>query len=319
MVKNRTVDYLNCHPFLTHFINSGYDINDEEKKEWEVHIKRIVYRIKKKFEFKYQAEKICHTLSDVSKMPFKSYNIPASKCNVGNQMKKIGKRKSLLPACVECYADGRNNYAYPSVIEATEKRFKSLKDKDWIPAMVKLIDHNVNVHSMTHFRWHDVGDIQGVWHLRNIIAVCVCTPNVQHWLPTLETQVLKDYLVYMKTLLREETDCNNIDIDNIKFDSIDNLNIRISTPIINAYPLTKIANDLGCTSSLVESSDRILAKNMEEFMENSICTSSLTENECADCRKCWDKKVPLVRYPFKKNGKMNGKIEPFDLYGGKEN
>ena len=39
--------------------------------------------------------------------------------------------------------------------------------------MVILIDDNVNVLSMTHFRWHDVGDIQGVWHLRNIIAVCV--------------------------------------------------------------------------------------------------------------------------------------------------
>ena len=123
----------------------------------------------------------------------------------------------------------------------------------------------------------------------------------------------------MKTLLKEETNCNINDINNIKFNNIDNLNIRISTPIINAYPLTEIAKELGCTSSLVESSDRILAKDMKEFMDNSICTSSLTENQCADCRKCWDQECPLVRYPFKKNGKMNGKIEPFDLYGGKEN
>jgi hypothetical protein len=225
--------------------------------------------------------------------------------------KIIGKDGNVLPACVECYGDGRNNYAYPSVKEATEKRYRSLFHKDWVPAMIKLLLHNQNTNGMTHFRWHDVGDLQGVWHLKNIIAVVVCTPNIKHWLPTLETTVLRDYLAVMKGLL-------DINYD-LKFNTIENLNIRISTPIINGFPLTEISKGLGCTSSLVESSDRILAKNMEEFMENSICTSTLHENECKDCRKCWDQECPLVRYPFKKNGLINGKVKPIDLNGGQKN
>ena len=40
------------------------------------------------------------------------------------------------------------------------------------------------------FRWHDSGDIQDVKHLEDIVEVTRQTPEIMHWLPTLETRIL---------------------------------------------------------------------------------------------------------------------------------
>ena len=48
----------------------------------------------------------------------------------------------------------------------------------------------VLVKGKKHFRWHDSGDLQGVWHLKNIFEVCNNTPATMHWLPTQERQYL---------------------------------------------------------------------------------------------------------------------------------
>jgi len=105
MVNQKTIDILNAYGFMNKEMRDDIDLADKKK------INRIIKRLQKKYEYKYQAEKICHTLSDVSKMPFKSYNIPAEYCNVGSKMKKqhegktleekiIGKDGNVLPACV---------------------------------------------------------------------------------------------------------------------------------------------------------------------------------------------------------------------------
>jgi hypothetical protein len=44
-----------------------------------------------------------------------------------------------------------------------------------------------------YFRWHDLGDLQDLVHLRNIIAVCRNLPDVKFWLPTREYQTVEAY------------------------------------------------------------------------------------------------------------------------------
>ena len=67
---------------------------------------------------------------------------------------------------------------------AMERRLASLTHPRWVEAMTKLVKKK------KHFRWHDSGDIQSVWHLINIFKVCRRTPNTKHWLPTQERKYL---------------------------------------------------------------------------------------------------------------------------------
>jgi hypothetical protein len=107
------------------------------------------------------------------------------------------------------------------------------------------------------FRWHDSGDLQSVAHLKAIFEVCNNTPETSHWLPTREARYLP-----------------------LNHDSIPkNLNIRMSShkidqPPVKSWPWT----------STVSTRD-------------STCPAQLQNNNCKDCRACWDRKISNVTYP----------------------
>ena len=107
------------------------------------------------------------------------------------------------------------------------------------------------------FRWHDSGDLQSVAHLKAIFEVCNNTPETSHWLPTREARYLP-----------------------LNYDSIPkNLNIRMSShkidqPPVKYWPWT----------STVSTRD-------------STCPAQLQNNNCKDCRACWDRKISNVTYP----------------------
>jgi hypothetical protein len=107
------------------------------------------------------------------------------------------------------------------------------------------------------FRWHDSGDLQSVAHLKAIFEVCNNTPETSHWLPTREARYLP-----------------------LNHDSIPkNLNIRMSShkidqPPVKSWPWT----------STVSTRD-------------SSCPAQLQNNNCKDCRACWDRKISNVTYP----------------------
>jgi hypothetical protein len=70
-----------------------------------------------------------------------------------------------------------------------EAALRSAKGKRaWIADMAKAIIAT----SMTHFRWHDSGDILSADHLRMIAEVCKLTPGVAHWLPTREYRMVQE-------------------------------------------------------------------------------------------------------------------------------
>ena len=128
---------------------------------------------------KKEAIRITGGLSAPGKMPEGSYNLPAAMCQTGAKLR-------LVPdtPCYKCYAFKGNYVRYPAVQKAMYRRLKSLTHPDWIEGMYTLVN------KIKHFRWHDSGDLQGAWHLKNIMEVCNQTPAAMHWLPTQERQYL---------------------------------------------------------------------------------------------------------------------------------
>jgi hypothetical protein len=115
----------------------------------------------------------------------------------------------------------------------------------------------INTSKKNVFRWHDAGDIQSLEHLQRIFQVCELTPSVKHWLPTRESVIL-----------------SNINADDVP----DNLIIRLSAskvdgPAPKSWPWTSTVVTKGKT-----------------------CPAAEQDNECRDCRACWDKSVKNVAY-----------------------
>ena len=134
-----------------------------------------------------QADKITGKLSQPSKMPGYSYNLPAKACKTGAKLQDIPGS-----VCFGCYAlKGRYNWS--NAIKAMYRRLDSLSHPRWVEAMSFLINRRSG-QGNDCFRWHDSGDLQSVDHLRQIVKVCKLTPGVMHWLPTREYKIVRDYL-----------------------------------------------------------------------------------------------------------------------------
>jgi len=117
-----------------------------------------------------------------------------------------------------------------------------------------------------YFRWHDSGDIQGLWHLENIAEVAKQTPHVKHWLPTREYSFVKRYLAKYETFPP-------------------NLTVRLS-----AHMIEKPAPNIdGLAVSSVHS-------DIASYPDAWICPAPTQGNSCGSCRACWDISIPHVSY-----------------------
>ena len=201
-----------------------------------------------------QALGIVGGLSAPSKMPSFGYSIPANRCKIGGKLRKVPGS-----ICSKCYAL-KGRYLFKNVREALERRFESLTDPRWIDAMVFLI----NTRKLTYFRWHDAGDLQGVWHLSNIAKVAEKTPNCRHWLPTREMRTVGEYLEENKRP--------------------DNLNIRLSAMSFDKRAPEGFARKRGLTVSGASASG------------SHNCPAPTQGNSCGDCRACWDVDTFSISY-----------------------
>ena len=201
---------------------------------------------------KTQAQTVAHTLGKPSKMPGKAYGIPAAECAVGSKLRHVEGS-----VCSKCYAL-KGRYSFDNVTKAQYKRLDSIDKPDWVPAMVALIGKE------TWFRWHDSGDIQSVSHLAKIAMIAVMTPDCNHWLPTKEKGMVKQYLKDGGTIP-------------------DNLNIRISGAMIDG----KAPQVDGCTTSTVDKDNAPIGH---------ACPAPSQGGECKTCRACWSKDVANVSY-----------------------
>jgi len=121
-------------------------------------------------------------LSNPSKMPSKSYGLPAQACKVGGQLRAV-----KGSTCENCYAYDRGMYGFPVVKNAQARRLATITREDWAPSMARAINKD------KYFRWHDSGDIQNGEHFAKIVEVARATPDCLHWLPTREAQTVAAY------------------------------------------------------------------------------------------------------------------------------
>ena len=205
---------------------------------------------------KKEEKEITGGLSAPSKMPGPAYNLPATECITGAKLVKVPGS-----VCHGCYAL-KGRYRFSNVRMALARRLESLKHPRWVDAMVTLISGE------PWFRWHDSGDLQSAWHLKQIFEVCKRTPETSHWLPTREARIL-----------------NLMDPDIIP----SNLIIRMSSHMIDQKPVT-----FWPWTSTVQSSGAMRSSHVQDSRP---CPAQDQGNQCRDCRACWDRKVSNVTYP----------------------
>ena len=195
-------------------------------------------------------------LSKPSKMPGFAYSISAKRCNVGAKLRKVAGS-----TCNKCYAL-KGRYAFPNVAAAMERRYQAMRNNStaWAAAMIVSIIKGQE----KHFRWHDSGDLQGMNHLFAIVVIAEATPWVQHWLPTREYALVRQFLRQYHHFP-------------------DNLTVRVSAPMIGA-----VASEWECSSSVDAERTPLTA-----WVD---CPASKQGNKCMDCRACWDRSVEVVNY-----------------------
>ena len=197
-------------------------------------------------------------LSNTSKMPSYSFNLSALDCVTGSKL--VGVKGSV---CEDCYALGGNYQRYKLPVKMQPKTDK-INNPLWVEAMVYLIKHQGNKKDKKYFRWHDSGDIQSLDHLYKIVQVCKKTPNIKHWIPTREYKFVKMYL-------------------DIHGEFPENLTVRLSAHMVDQ----KAPKIKGLTTSTVHS---------EKAPIGTVCESYKQQNQCLDCRLCWDSSNKNISY-----------------------
>jgi hypothetical protein len=206
-------------------------------------------------------------------MPGYAYGLSAQLCNVGSKLRKVPGS-----ICSGCFAL-KNWYAsWRPLLQGHAKRERGIYHPRWVDAMVTLISrYCTGEHA--YFRWHDSGDLRGLWHLQNIVAVCLRTPGVKHWLPTREYDVVEAYLATGSTIpdnLTVRLSAHMIDCEPVLPDSLKHL----PTSTVSSIPL--IRSDV----KIVDGKGSVECRAIE-----------MRDNKCGQCRACWDRRVINVGYP----------------------
>jgi len=140
--------------------------------------------------------------------------------------------------------------------------------QQWIDAMVRCIGSTVS----EYFRIHDSGDFFNARYARAWMEVCRLLPRKKFWAPTRSYQQPNGILPIFDPLLavlREMAQLPNVCIRPSALD------------FGNAAPIV-IGLHAGSTAG----------NDAEAFQ----CPAHLQDNECGDCRHCWENKTVSVNY-----------------------
>lgn len=174
---------------------------------------------------------------------------------------KTGAKLAKVPGsvCYGCYAM-KGNYIYQSVATAHIRRLASINRPQWAAALAT----QIKASGSKWHRWHDSGDLQSTAHLAQICQVATLTPEVKHWLPTREFGMVTKYIADGGVVPR-------------------NLVIRVSAtmvdgPATKAWPITSTVHTV------------------EPPAGARLCPAPKQNNECGNCRACWNPNVAQVSY-----------------------
>lgn len=195
-----------------------------------------------------------------SKMPGYSYGLPVSACQRGAVL-----AKDPRTPCGHCYAKAGFYAQNAKTVDAAHaRRLASLPHPRWVDAMVRLL----GAMREPFFRWHDSGDLQGVWHLDRIAQVAEATPTVAHWLPTHEPGMVAEYL---RTSRLPANLCVRVSADRL----------WTAAAGIEGLPTSTVHRGHGNAHAIA----------------GIECKAYTRGNECGKCRACWDGRVSNVSYP----------------------
>jgi hypothetical protein len=230
-----------------------------------------------------------------TKMPSTTFAISAKHCGVGGKLVNI-----KGSTCNRCYALKLQKLR-PSVDQGwTTNLLKAVAMIETNPALwAKQVAFQIVFQSkkigVNHHRWFDSGDLQSVAMLHAICLAAELTPDHDHWLPTREAKIVKDY---RKQYGVEPS----------------NLCIRVSATMIDDKPMRGHANTSTVHSSGAEvhgkecnayrtnTDARVLSvdeyKAFKKLKPQAKKDSGIDLGHCGDCRACWSKSVPNISYPL---------------------
>ena len=230
-------------------------------------------------------------LSNTSKMPSKSWSLPAWETCLGARITNYDTNKDdVAPACKGCYAL-TGAYMFPNTIKAREHNVTDWQKTDWVDAMVKAIG------KAKYFRWFDSGDVYAVELAVKIRDVINLTPNCLHWLPT---RAYKDTPIRAIFNSMTETTYDNGKYG-LKANSfyLPNAIIRYSSDSVNG---ARLSNKMGLNSVIIQSEDDFVAEK-----GYALCRAFKRGGECGTCRACWSDKVDTIAYVYHGKYKPNAK------------
>lgn len=210
-------------------------------------------------------------------MPGYSYGISAALCHTGSNLRKVPGS-----VCSGCYAMTDWYHSWEPLLEGHRRRYRGLTHPRWIDAMVRMITSSCTPPN-DYFRWHDSGDLQGIWHFANIVTVCERTPQVTHWIPTREYEYVAAYLATGKKIPS-------------------NLTVRLSAHTIDSEPVIPdhLVDRIGHLPVSTVSSVSLIRSGFQivEGKGSIECRAvEARDNRCGPCRACWDPRVICVSYP----------------------
>jgi hypothetical protein len=220
-------------------------------------------------------------LSRTSKMPCDSIGLPAWECITGGKLSKINGS-----TCYKCYAM-QGMYRMPNVKNKNYERLDFFNSKEFIPAMVLILNNKKN----KLFRWFDSGDVQSVIMALNILTICDETPNIKHWIASRESKIWKAVK---------------------KIRSIpENVCLRISATMIDQKP-SNIFNNTSTVNS--QYNKNIIGKECQAFrtlkngkmiplnkylkLKKEKQLSKYNLGNCGHCQDCWKVTIKNISYPL---------------------
>lgn len=211
------------------------------------------------------AKQLTGGLSQTTKMPCPSWSIPVSACKTGGKLAKVPGS-----TCSTCYAAKGNYHRFRKTITpALQKRLDLADSPGWVQAMAALIQNQ------RYFRWFDSGDLQDLPMLERIAEVARQTPGTQHWLPTREYGIVKQYITKHGELPG-------------------NLMVRLSAPMLDqeATLPASLQGHANVRTSTVYSKRTLPPETYY------VCPAYTGEQkgQCGSCRACWDTTVETVTY-----------------------
>lgn len=218
------------------------------------------------------AESIVGGFSKPSKMPGLSWSIPARDCITGSRLRNIPGS-----TCSGCYAL-KGRYVFPNVQKALERRlsaFRTFEASGNLEFFARYIAEGAK-HSSSkgYFRFFDSGDLQSVEMLECFAKAAMLAPGISFWLPTRERGIVKAFLMRGNVIP-------------------DNLNIRISLPLIGDNP--------GTRESIIrqfEGISNITFSGVDAEWKGAFsCIAYKQGGKCLECRACWRSDIAFVTYP----------------------